>query len=270
MQQSSSPAFVCKLEEVVDVQRVDMKPFCVELEIKDKLLYFAFRNDEEVYGWMEDIYSRSPLMGVSGPTNFVHNVHVGFDPISGGFTVSSITSDTIVLTCQGLPASWSKLLTSSAITKEEAARNPEAVIDVLQFYTQQQLGQGAGDYQAPSMPTMPSASRTNSSAAARFEGVGLGGSQQAQQSGVQQQRDREREIEREKERDRERQKERELAIQREKDRERERERERERAAALMAQQQQQQQQHSAGTAPLRAPPRQMEPSRSEVSALCSL
>lgn len=87
-QQSSSPAFICNLGDVVDVQRVDLKPFCVELETKEKLIYFAFRTDEEVYGWMEDIYSRSPLMGVSQPTNFVHQVHVGFDPISGGFTVS--------------------------------------------------------------------------------------------------------------------------------------------------------------------------------------
>ena len=67
---------------------MDLKPFCIELEIKDKLLYLSFRSDEEVYGWMEDIYSRSPLMGVSQPTNFVHQVHVGFDPVSGGFTVS--------------------------------------------------------------------------------------------------------------------------------------------------------------------------------------
>lgn len=70
------------------MQRVDLKPFCVELEVKDRLVYIAFRSDEEVYGWMEDVYSRSPLMGVSQPTNFVHQVHVGFDPISGGFTVS--------------------------------------------------------------------------------------------------------------------------------------------------------------------------------------
>lgn len=26
-------------------------------------------------------------MGVSNPTNFVHKIHVGFDPISGAFTV---------------------------------------------------------------------------------------------------------------------------------------------------------------------------------------
>lgn len=83
--------YTCSLGEVVDVQRVDLKPFCIELEVKDKLLYLAFRSDEEVYGWMEDIYSRSPLMGVSQPTNFVHQVHVGFDPVSGGFTVSALS-----------------------------------------------------------------------------------------------------------------------------------------------------------------------------------
>lgn len=65
-----------------------MKPYCVEIETSDKLLYLAFRSDNEVYGWMDDIYSRSPRLGVSQPTNFVHQVHVGFDPKSGGFTVS--------------------------------------------------------------------------------------------------------------------------------------------------------------------------------------
>lgn len=101
-QQSSSPAFVCPLEQVVDVQRVDLKPFCIELETKDKLFYFAFRSDEEVYGWMEDVYSRSPLMGVSQPTNFVHQVHVGFDPVSGGFTVRRLAGVLDRLTLLGI------------------------------------------------------------------------------------------------------------------------------------------------------------------------
>ncbi|WRT65055.1 uncharacterized protein IL334_001997 [Kwoniella shivajii] len=162
-EQSSSPVYAVPLTEIQDVQRVDLKPFCIELETKDKLLYFAFRSDDEVYAWMDDIYNRSPLMGVSGPTNFVHQVHVGFDPVSGGFT--------------GLPPQWSKLLTSSAITKEEAARHPEAVLDVLQFYTQTQMGQNGGDYQQPTLPSLPAQSRTTSTAASRFEGAGLGGQQ---------------------------------------------------------------------------------------------
>ena len=53
-------------------------------------MFFSLKNDEELYGWQDDIYSRSPLMGVSNPTNFVHKVHVGFDPVSGAFTVSFI------------------------------------------------------------------------------------------------------------------------------------------------------------------------------------
>ncbi|WVR04401.1 hypothetical protein IAU60_001403 [Kwoniella sp. DSM 27419] len=158
-EQSSSPAFSVALTEVQDVQRVDLKPFCIEIETKEKLLYFAFRSDDEVYAWMDDIYSRSPLMGVSGPTNFVHQVHVGFDPVSGGFT--------------GLPPQWSKLLTSSAITKEEAARHPEAVLDVLQFYTQQHMGHNQESEQR-SLPALPE-TRTPSVTATRFEGVGLGG-----------------------------------------------------------------------------------------------
>ncbi|KAF5124625.1 hypothetical protein DV452_000007 [Geotrichum candidum] len=56
-----------------------------------------------------------------GPTNFTHKVHVGFDPVSGGFT--------------GLPDSWSKLLSASAITHEDYAKNPQAVIEVLEFYS---------------------------------------------------------------------------------------------------------------------------------------
>ncbi|WVN88690.1 uncharacterized protein L203_103903 [Cryptococcus depauperatus CBS 7841] len=164
---ATSPVYILSLDTIQDIQRVDLKPFCIEIEIPDKLLYLAFRSDDEVYGWMEDIYSRSPRLGVSQPTNFVHQVHVGFDPKSGGFT--------------GLPPQWSKLLTSSAITKEEAARNPEAVLDVLQFYTQQQQTYDNPIVVSRSIP--PSSSKpsvTANNTATRFEGLGLGGQQTTQ------------------------------------------------------------------------------------------
>ncbi|ODN75339.1 hypothetical protein L202_06515 [Cryptococcus amylolentus CBS 6039] len=135
-QSSFSPLLSIPLKDVQDIQRVDLKPFCVEIETNDRLLYLAMRSDDDVYNWMDDIYNRSPKLGVSLPMNFVHQVHVGFDPRSGGFT--------------GLPPQWSKLLTSSAITKEEAARNPEAVLDVLQFYTQQQASQQPHERPTPS------------------------------------------------------------------------------------------------------------------------
>jgi len=37
-----------------------------------------------------------------------------------------------------MPEQWSKLLTQSAITREDYQRNPQAVLDVLEFYTDHQ------------------------------------------------------------------------------------------------------------------------------------
>ncbi|GAA5916333.1 uncharacterized protein JCM6883_003924 [Sporobolomyces salmoneus] len=112
---------VIQLHDLSSVTREDLKPFCISLVTPARTYYLALKSDEELYSWMDEIYARSPLMGVSSPTNFVHQVHVGFDPVSGAFT--------------GLPEQWTRLLTSSAITKEDYAKNPQAVLDVLEFYT---------------------------------------------------------------------------------------------------------------------------------------
>ncbi|KJA26516.1 hypothetical protein HYPSUDRAFT_132749 [Hypholoma sublateritium FD-334 SS-4] len=112
------------LRDIANIERIDMKPYCLLLEVKDRKMYISLKSDEELYGWLDDVYSRSPLMGVSNPTNFVHKVHVGFDPVSGAFT--------------GMPEQWSKLLTKSAITREDYAKDPQAVLDVLEFYTDHQ------------------------------------------------------------------------------------------------------------------------------------
>ncbi|KAI8069203.1 kinase-like domain-containing protein [Gongronella butleri] len=110
------------LDSIQSVTRTDLKPYCFELVTKDKTYYISCKSDEELYSWMDEIYKRSSV-GASGPTNFVHEVHVGFDPITGAFT--------------GLPDQWTKLLKGSAITAEDAAKNPQAVLDVLEFYTEQ-------------------------------------------------------------------------------------------------------------------------------------
>ena len=78
---------IINLRDITNVERTDLKPYCLLLETKEKRLHLSLKNDEELYGWQDDIYSRSPLMGVSNPTNFVHQVHVGFDPVTGAFTV---------------------------------------------------------------------------------------------------------------------------------------------------------------------------------------
>ncbi|KAG8929291.1 Protein kinase [Tulasnella sp. 419] len=122
--ESAPQSSVIYLKDISNVERTDLKPYCLLLETKDKRIYLSLKSDEELYGWQDDVYSRSPLMGVSNPTNFVHKIHVGFDPVSGAFT--------------GLPEQWTRLLTSSAITREDYAKNPQAVLDVLEFYTDHQ------------------------------------------------------------------------------------------------------------------------------------
>ncbi|KAA8572426.1 hypothetical protein EYC84_003047 [Monilinia fructicola] len=81
--------------------------------------------------------------GVSNPTNFSHSVHVGFDPNTGEFV--------------GLPAEWSKLLNSSAITKEDYERNPQAVFEVLEFYSDITKRQENPQQYSSLTPTPPAA-----------------------------------------------------------------------------------------------------------------
>ncbi|CDH49448.1 pkinase-domain-containing protein [Lichtheimia corymbifera JMRC:FSU:9682] len=110
------------LKDINSVTRAELKSHCFELGTKGKTYYLACKSDEELYSWMDEIYNRSPL-GASGPTNFVHKVHVGFDPLTGAFT--------------GLPEQWNALLKGSKITAEDAAKNPQAVLEALEFYTEQ-------------------------------------------------------------------------------------------------------------------------------------
>jgi len=110
------------LGSVESVQRTEHKPFSFEIVTKGKSYYIACKTSEDLYEWIDEIYKRSQSM-VSGPTNFTHNVHVGFDPMNGIFT--------------GLPKEWKQLLDASSISKEEMSKNPQAVLDVLEFYTDQ-------------------------------------------------------------------------------------------------------------------------------------
>ncbi|CAL5874093.1 uncharacterized protein PFLUO_LOCUS8380 [Penicillium psychrofluorescens] len=98
------------------------KTALITRDLPTKTITCEVKTDDEIYEWIDKIYERCPGMGgVSNPTNFSHRVHVGFDPQTGGFV--------------GLPPEWEKLLTASAITKEDYKKNPQAVIEVLEFYS---------------------------------------------------------------------------------------------------------------------------------------
>lgn len=137
-------------------------------DVPQKTIICQLESDDEIYEWIDAIYNRCPgIGGVSNPTNFSHRVHVGFDPLNGQFV--------------GLPVEWERLLKTSAITKEDYKKNPQAVIEVLEFYSDinkrneqpesypqlmptppistnqnMQLGHGGGTAIAPPRPPPPS------------------------------------------------------------------------------------------------------------------
>ncbi|SCV25978.1 probable protein kinase CHM1 [Fusarium fujikuroi] len=178
-------SYTLYLRDVVNVGRVEAAGTIFEIKRKPdgssnspgdddgqtKTLQIKVKSDDDLYEWIDFIYGACPGMGgVSNPTNFSHAVHVGFDPKTGEFV--------------GLPPEWSKLLNSSAITKEDYERNPQAVFEVLDFYTDlakraenpnqypsltptppaqsqanKQLGYGSGASVAPPRPAPPAASQ---------------------------------------------------------------------------------------------------------------
>lgn len=61
---------------------------CLVIQYLTSTVYILFRDNSELYTWLDALYLRSSLSTpIGSPTNFVHRVHVGFDALTGGFTV---------------------------------------------------------------------------------------------------------------------------------------------------------------------------------------
>ncbi|OCK82700.1 Pkinase-domain-containing protein [Lepidopterella palustris CBS 459.81] len=162
MKSNNSPkvSFTIQLRDVTSITRSENFPYSFEItratntssgaspprDAPTKVITCKVNTDDEVYSWIDSIYQRCPSMGgVSNPTNFTHRVHVGFDPMSGAFV--------------GLPVEWEKLLTASAITKDDYAKNPKAVLEVLEFYTEKLVKRSEDPAAYPSLtPTPPATS----------------------------------------------------------------------------------------------------------------
>ncbi|KAI1861581.1 hypothetical protein JX265_009548 [Neoarthrinium moseri] len=155
-------SYTLYLKDVVGVGRVEAAGTIFEIKRQQggqsnspgdddggiRTLQIRTKSDDDLYDWIDMLYGRCPTMGgVSNPTNFSHAVHVGFDPQTGQFV--------------GLPPEWSKLLNSSAITKEDYERNPQAVFEVLDFYSDL-TKRAENPQQYPSLtPTPPASSQAN-------------------------------------------------------------------------------------------------------------
>ncbi|KAJ5263787.1 hypothetical protein N7478_011392 [Penicillium angulare] len=122
VQRSEDSKMAFDITRLANPKDVNNKVALITRDLPTKTITCEVKSDDEIYEWIDKIYERCPGMGgVSNPTNFSHRVHVGFDPQSGAFV--------------GLPPEWEKLLTASAITKEDYKKNPQAVIEVLEFYS---------------------------------------------------------------------------------------------------------------------------------------
>ncbi|KAJ1914301.1 Protein kinase [Mycoemilia scoparia] len=119
---NSKPSHKISLSDVTAVSRSEIKTYCIEIRSNDRCYYIQCKNDDDLYTWMDTIYQYCPMLNdISSPCGFHHETHVDFDPQTGMFV--------------GLPESWERLLQQSHLTKEDYAQNPQAVLDVLDFYT---------------------------------------------------------------------------------------------------------------------------------------
>lgn len=108
-------------------------------KVSGKPILISVKHNNDYLDWIDAFTLKCPLInignvggsgngggslsGVSNPINFTHKVHVGFDPALGNFT--------------GLPDTWKNLLQHSKITNEDWKKDPVAVIEVLEFYSEQ-------------------------------------------------------------------------------------------------------------------------------------
>jgi len=111
---------------------VDMRPLPKEPEEKTKHTKGKVKKGKDHY--------EKP--NISYPTKFTHVVHVGFDDDSGEFT--------------GMPEAWTKLLVSSNISKEMQMQNPQAVLDVLNYYEHSSKHKTDDKYMTQTPSTDPS------------------------------------------------------------------------------------------------------------------
>ncbi|KAL1944915.1 hypothetical protein VTO73DRAFT_2535 [Trametes versicolor] len=106
------------------------------------------KSKKGMFTFMSDFLNSSKRPEISTPYDPVHLTHVGFNTSTGEFT--------------GLPKEWQQLLQESGISKLEQEKNPQAVMEIVKFYQENNRGDTSvwdkmGAISAPTPPT-PSAS----------------------------------------------------------------------------------------------------------------
>ena len=97
-----------------------------------------------MFTFMSEFLNNSKRPEISTPYDPVHLTHVGFNTSTGEFT--------------GLPKEWQQLLQESGISKSEQEKNPQAVMEIVKFYQENNRGDTSvwdkmGAIHAPTPPT---------------------------------------------------------------------------------------------------------------------
>jgi len=99
------------------MERVDGRRFCFGVWTPSEVWYLLFKDILSLEEWFRLIRLRCPLLHISHPTNFNHDLHVTYDPVAGEITVCIlIPHNSASLTPQkGLPEPWIAQLQSWGI-----------------------------------------------------------------------------------------------------------------------------------------------------------
>ncbi|KAI8827058.1 kinase-like domain-containing protein [Fimicolochytrium jonesii] len=93
------------------------------------------------------MFTNDTRIEISSPYNPVHLTHVGYNQDTGEFT--------------GLPREWQTLLQEAGISKSEQQANPQAVIDIMGFYSETNAGTQLADQYVWSKFNNPYAQQVN-------------------------------------------------------------------------------------------------------------
>ncbi|KAJ6526554.1 hypothetical protein DFH09DRAFT_1045971 [Mycena vulgaris] len=132
------PDLIILLNNIINIERTDLKPYCLLLETHQKRFFLSLKNDNDLYDWYDSIYRLSSFNDVSNPTNFIHKVHVRVDPVTQEL--------------KDMPDQWVKLLEKHRVpTREDIAKDPLLASDILDIRKERRLKVlvGAGKWQKP-------------------------------------------------------------------------------------------------------------------------
>ncbi|KAK7018484.1 Non-specific serine/threonine protein kinase [Favolaschia claudopus] len=109
---NQTPRVVIPLVEITQFEREEYGSHCLILGTQSKTYLLTLRNDDDLYGWKDDISYL--IAGVSNPYDYVHKVHVGWDPISQNYTGS-------------IPYAWKNMLPKPFSPEKPDLGLPQAV-----------------------------------------------------------------------------------------------------------------------------------------------